>query len=244
MLVDIFIAFARSLGCMLRPKVWLYVLGPALVSFALWALLAMWELETAVAWLVSVPPLSWLVAAGVDWMASFIAFVTVWLGILALAYLTAITVTAIFVLPLIIEHVSERDYPDVARKGRDSFVASARNSGMAAVLFIGGWVATMPLWLIPGMGLLLPIFWLAWLNRRTFAYDALSVHASEWESETIRRDNRFAYLLLGVLLALLAHVPLFGLLVPAFAALSYVHYSLEALRQFRGGEVVTITGNE
>ena len=39
-------------------------------------------------------------------------------------------------------------------------------------------------------------------------------------------------------------MPFFNLLVPTFAALAYVHFSLEALRQFRGGEVTTITGND
>ena len=243
MIVDIFIAFARTLGTFMRPRVWFYLFAPALVSFVLWSLLAMWELEAAVSWLVSVPPLAWLSALGVPWLAQFIAFVTVWLGILALTYVTAMLITAIFLLPLLIKHVSERDYPDVALMGKDSFTASAHNSVTAAVLFICGWIATVPLWIIPGLGLVLPVFWLAWLNRRTFAYDALAIHASAWESETIRREHGFAYLVMGLLLALLAHVPIFGLLVPTFAGLAYVHYSLEALRQFRGGEVVTITGN-
>jgi CysZ protein len=243
MIVDIFIAFARSLGTFMRPRVWFYLLAPAVVSFLLWSVLAMWELESAVSWLVGVPPLSWL-AAAVPWLAQFIAFITVWLGILALTYVTAMLITAIFILPLLIKHVAERDYPDVALMGTDNFTASTRNSVIAALLFVGGWIATMPLWLIPGLGLVLPVFWLAWLNRRTFAYDALAVHANDWESETIRRENGFAYLLMGFLLALLAHVPIFGLLVPTFAALAYVHFSLEALRQFRGGEVVTITGND
>ena len=244
MILDIFIAFARSLGTFMRPRVWLYLLAPAVLSFALGAVLAIWQLEAASAWLLSVPPLSWLAGWGATTLAGAIAAVTVWLGILALTYLAAILLTAIFILPLLIKHVADRDYPDVALMGKDSFTASTRNSLSAALLFLVGWIATIPLWMIPGFGLLLPVFWLAWLNRRTFAYDALALHASDWESETIRRENGFAYLLMGILLALLSYVPVFNLLVPTFAALAYVHFSLEALRQFRGGEVVTITGND
>jgi hypothetical protein len=48
--------------------------------------------------------------------------------------------------------------------------------------------------------------------------------------------------MLGLTMALLAHVPILGLLVPAVAALSFVHYGLEALRRSRGGALVTIEG--
>jgi len=43
-------------------------------------------------------------------------------------------------------------------------------------------------------------------------------------------------------MALLAHIPLVGLLAPALAALSFVHFGLEALRRSRGEAVVTIEG--
>ena len=48
--------------------------------------------------------------------------------------------------------------------------------------------------------------------------------------------------MLGLTMALLAHIPVVGLLVPALAALSFVHYGLEALRRSRGGAIVTIAG--
>ena len=48
--------------------------------------------------------------------------------------------------------------------------------------------------------------------------------------------------MLGLTMALLAHIPVVGLLVPALAALSFVHYGLEALRRSRGGALVTIEG--
>ena len=94
-----------------------------------------------------------------------------------------------------------------------------------------------PLWLVPGMGLVLPLFWMAWLNRRTFAYDALAVHATDAEWRSIRRAHAFPLLGLGLLMALLVYLPFIGLLAPALAALAYVHYCLEALRGLRQGAV-------
>jgi hypothetical protein len=241
--LDVLTALGRSGATLLRPQVWLYVAAPAVISFGLWAMLATWELDAAVGWLLETAPLAWL-AEHVAWLAKFLALSVVWLCILSLAYVTALLITAIFFLPMIIEHLAKRDYPDVARMGEDSFVRSTTNSVSAAILFVVGWLVTLPLWLIPGMGLILPVWWLAWINRRTFAFDALSVHASRWESETLRKQNAWAFLVLGVLLAMLAYVPLLGLVVPALAAIAYVHYSLEMLRRFRGGEVVVMTGKD
>ncbi len=101
---------------------------------------------------------------------------------------------------------------------------------------------TIPLWLIPGFSLLIPLLLMGWLNRRTFAYDALSMHATEGEWQDIRQRQKAPLFMLGLTMALLAHVPVIGLLVPALAALSFVHYGLEALRRSRGGAVVTIEG--
>ena len=128
----------------------------------------------------------------------------------------------------------------MARLGRDSLTASTWNSVWAALLFILGWLVTLPLWLIPGLGLVLPLFWMAWLNRRTFAYDALSIHASTNEWRELRRDHAGALLMLGVLMALLTHVPVLGLFAPSLAALAYIHYCLEALRRLRQGAVVAV----
>ena len=74
---------------------------------------------------------------------------------------------------------------------------------------------------------------MAWLNRRTFAYDALSAHAGEEEWQVLSARHKGQFLLLGLCMALLAHVPLLGLLAPALAALAFVHYALESLRRLR-----------
>lgn len=109
----------------------------------------------------------------------------------------------------------------------------------AAVLFLGGWLVTLPLWLVPGLASILPFFWMAWLNRRTFAYDALSVHATDDEWRALRRQQAMPLLGLGLVMAVLAHIPFVGMLAPSLAALAYIHFCLEALRRLRQGAVVS-----
>lgn len=239
---DVVLALMRTVGSLRNGRIWGYVLAPALISLVLWIALAIWGLGQMVNWLLGHQPLTLLIAWGVAWLATILAYMGAWMAIFALAYLTASLLAAIIVMPLLLKHLAETDYADVAPMGKDSFSSAAVNSVVASLLFVAGWLLTLPLWIVPGLSLILPLLLMAWYNRRTFAYDALSLHASDAEWKALRPQTKWPMFMLGLTMALLAHVPLLGLLVPALAALSFVHYGLEALRRSRGGAIVTIEG--
>ena len=240
---DVFLAVKRSLNTLARGRVWLYMLGPALLALIIMISLSAFLLDQLVATFVEQPPMSWIAAWGAFWLAHLLAALGGWLLILSASYLVAMVLTAVVVMPLLLTHLSRTDYPELAGMGSDSLVASTWNSLWAALLFIIGWLVTLPLWLVPGLGLLLPLFWMAWLNRRTFAYDALSVHATDQEWRELRRQQAVPLLLLGFFMAVLTHIPFVGLLAPSLAALAYIHFCLEALRRLRQGAVVSVSGS-
>ncbi|HHV48438.1 MAG TPA: EI24 domain-containing protein [Rhodocyclaceae bacterium] len=232
-MAEIMLALARTFASLRCGRVWLYVLTPALCALLLTIALAVWGLGWLAEQLLALPPMTWLAAWGLVWLATFLAWLGGWLAIFAVAYLVSSLLAAIVILPLLLKHLSETEYRDLAMLGRDSFVAATLNSLGAALLFVLLWVLTIPLWLIPGLSLVVPLLLMAWLNRRTFAYDALSAHASEEEWQVLSARHKGPFLLLGLCMALLAHVPLLGLLAPALAALAFVHYGLESLRRLR-----------
>jgi uncharacterized protein involved in cysteine biosynthesis len=86
----------------------------------------------------------------------------------------------------------------------------------------------------------LPLFWMAWLNRRTFAYDALSAHATSGEGRELRRHKALPLFGLGFVGAAVTHVPVAGLFAPSLAALAYTHFCLESLRELRRDAVVSV----
>jgi len=239
---DVMLALARTFANLKSCKVWLYVLTPALFSLLLTIALAIWGLGWIVGQMLDYPPMTLLVGWGLVWVAHLLAYLGGWMAIFGIAYLTASLLAAILIMPLMLKHLAETEYRDVAAMGRDSFVAAAVNSLFATILFIFGWLLTIPLWLIPGFSLLIPLLLMGWLNRHTFAYDALSMHATAGEWEAVRAGQKAPLFMLGLTMALLAHIPFVGLLAPALAALSFVHYGLEALRRSRHGAIVTIEG--
>ncbi|OMG56699.1 hypothetical protein BJN45_03570 [Azonexus hydrophilus] len=236
------LALGRSLANLRVGRVWLYLLLPALASLLLSMVLGFSALGWLVGQLLEFPPMTLLVAWGLVWLANLLAWLGGWMALFALAYLFALLIAAIVIMPLMLKHLAETEYRDLAAMGKDSFVAAAVNSVLASILFVVAWLVTIPLWLIPGMSLFIPMLLMAWLNRRTFAYDALSMHATEAEWDSLRRQHKMPLFMLGLVMALLAHVPVLGLLVPALAALAFVHYGLEALRRSRGDAIVSIQG--
>lgn len=238
---EVILALQRSLASFGRGKIWLYILVPALVAFVLMVVLSIAVLDYLISSFIAQPPMSWIADWGALWLAKAMAALAGWLFILSASYAVAILLTALLVLPLMLNFIAARDYPDLARLGRDSVIESTRNSVGAALLFALGWVLTLPLWLVPGLGLLLPLLLMGWLNRRTFAYDALAVHSTPDEWRAIRREQSMPLFALGLIMAALTHVPFVGLLAPSLAALAFIHFSLEALRRLRQGAVVAIT---
>lgn len=241
---NIMVALARSSSSLAKPGLWRYVLAPALLSLVLWLGLAWWGLPDMRAWLLEHSPLSFLVGWNMPVLANFIAYLAGWAAILTLAYITAVLIAALFVLPLLLKKVAEQQYTELAALGSDNFSKAAINSLIATGILILGWIITLPFWLIPGFGVVMPLLLLAWFNRKTFAFDCLAAYATEEEWASIRHEHRWPLFMLGLVLALLAHIPILGLLVPVLSALAYIHYCLEALRRLRNGALVAIPQGE
>jgi uncharacterized protein involved in cysteine biosynthesis len=239
-MIEMAVALRRSLSSLGQGRVWLYILGPGLAAALFMVVVSIAFLCHLTESFLAQPPMNWIAEWGAVWLAKALAVLAGWLAILSASYLVTMLLTAVFVLPLILGHVAARDYPDLARLGDESFAAAVWNSVWAAVLFIVGWVVTLPLWLIPGFGVFLPLFWMAWLNRRTFAYDALSAHATAGEARELYRHKALPLFGLGLAGAAVTYVPVAGLFAPSLAALAYTHFCLESLRESRRGAVVSV----
>ena len=135
------LALARTFASLRHGKVWLYVLTPALVSLLFAVGLAMGVLGWLVQQMMDYPPMTLLVGWGLVWLAHVLAYLGGWMAIFALAYLMASLLAAIVILPLMLRHLSQTEYRDVAAMGKDSFIAAALNSMGASFSSARGWSA-------------------------------------------------------------------------------------------------------
>lgn len=230
-MLELMAAFTRSLRDLTRGDVLWQALWPPLAALAVWLGIGWLLWDAGVALMAGlIPELPW---QGWDWVARWAAVFLMLAALGVLTYLTAITLVAVFALPRLINIVAARDYPELGRHGENVFWGSLGNTLVAGGIFLAGGLVMLPLLLIPGMLLVLPLLLVAWLNQRTFRFDALAEHATPSELRRIAREQRKGFYIAGVVTAFAANLPVLNLLAPAFTALVFVHYGLMALRQVR-----------
>ena len=230
-------ALGRAFGDLAEPRVLALGLLPPLAALAVWAGLAWFFAEdwarVVADWIATTPWLAWLAKYG-------LSFVLIWgSGLAALALLlpvmliTAVVVTNIVAMPLIVPAVSRRHYPQLAQHKELTIAGSLWNAVAAIVLFALLWLLTLPLWFTGIGALVLPALISAGFNQRMFRYDALAEHASAQEYRDIVRSAGGRLYLLGLLLALLYYVPLLNLAVPILSGLAFTHLCLAELQRVR-----------
>ena len=236
---DILVAFGRAGRSLGRRDIFWHLLWPGLLSLVVWVGLAIgfWGPLTDMAigvlngwdWLHS-----W--TASSDFGAGFVAVtvqIALGLAILPLIYVTAAMLVATISLPLMLERVARTDYALLEERHGGSQTGSAFNALWAALVFAVAMLLSLPLWLVPGLGLAIPLMLTAWLNRKAFRYDALMMHADRDEMRALAQRHDGSMLLLGIGCAALAYVPIVNLFAPAFCGLAFVHYLLAALERHR-----------
>ena len=207
------------------------------------------------AWFVSAALLDWLEAAGVTGMRMVLAPLIVVLLSTPLVVFGVLLVVAAGMVPAIVRLVARRRFPLLERKSGGSWWAGAAAALGATLLALVAIVATLPLWLVPPLALLLPPLIWGWLTARVMTYDSLADHASAEERRTLAGRHRWPLLAIGVVTGLAGAAPslvwasgalsvvLAPVLIPlavwiytlvfAFAALWFTHYLLAALQALR-----------
>ncbi|MBG6072733.1 MULTISPECIES: EI24 domain-containing protein [unclassified Polaromonas] len=175
--------------------------------------------------------------------------------------IVTLLLVAVFMTPSMVALVASRRFPQLERKKGGSMLASIVWSLGSTLLAIVALVATVPLWLVPPLILILPPLIWGWLTYRVMSYDALADHASLEEREQLFRENRLPLLGIGVLSGYLGAAPsllwasgamfiaMAPIVVPlaiwiytlvfAFSSLWFAHYCLAALEQLRKRNATT-----
>jgi CysZ protein len=228
---ELFAAFSRATRDLMQAGVLWHAIWPPLVAALLWSLVgfAIWA-DGLAAMARIIPELPW---SGWEWISRWAAVFLLLASFATLTYVTALMLVAVVALPLLINRIAARDYPDLVRHGENVFWGSLGNTLGASAVFVVGGLASLPLLLIPGVILVLPLAWAAWLNQRTFRFDALAEHATRAELKQLVGEQRNNFLGAGIGTALMAHIPLLQVLAPTYTAVVFVHLGLGALRRLR-----------
>lgn len=261
----------RAAAYCAHPRVIGWSLAPLLLA-ALGSVVLMWfAWEPMVAavrafidhWRLADVLLNWLDAHRAEQWRSVIANGLLLALMLPVVMAVALLLVAALMTPAMAKLVAQRRFPELERRHGGSFWGGLLGSLGATLLALTLTVLSLPLWLIPGVVLLLPPLIWGWLSYRVFSYDVLAEHASRAEREALLRRHRVPLLLIGVVCGYLGAAPsllfAFGalglilaplllplalflyMLVFAFTALWFTHYALAALQQLRSAKPMPLT---
>lgn len=236
---SIFLSLQRAGRDLLTPRMLTLAFWPMVLSLLAWGILAWlfgaaWKAE--IAGLLAATPLADLAGwMGAEWLTAYAAVFVLALLWLPAMYVTALLITSVFLMPMIVEFVAGRQYPELRRDKGGSLAGSVFNGLAALLLYLLAWLVLLPVWLFAPFGIAVSILLNAWLNQKLFMYDALSEHASAAELKELRHAGGWRLLVLSSLLGLLHFVPVFNFLAPVYMALAFTHHALEALDRARGG---------
>jgi hypothetical protein len=233
-------ALSLALRDFWQPRILALALVPPLAAFAVWiGFLWMFADDWArlvTGWIANTSWLGWVR----DWGLSSIFVWASGLGAAALmlpiVLITAVLVTDLVAMPVIVPFVGQRHYPRLERRKGGTVAGSIWNTAFAVVVFAVLWTVSLPLWFTGIGALVLPPLLAAFFNQRMFRYDALAEHASAAELAHVVRTSYDDLFLLGLLLSLLLYVPLVNLMVPVLSALAFTHFCLARLAQVRAGQ--------
>jgi hypothetical protein len=263
MMSHILDAFWRAAAYCLHPRVIALSLLPLVIMIALALGLGYFFWTPTIAWINE-----WL--SGSDWLRRGIealdgvgfgslkaAIAPLILVLLATPVLIVLSLLAVafMMTPAMVSLVAERRFAKLERKKGASIVVSVLWSLGSTVLALIALVASVPLWVIPPLILVLPPLIWGWLTYRVMTFDALADHASTQERRAIMKEHRMPLFAIGVVCGYLGAAPtliwasgvltlvlapfLAGIaiwlytLVFAFSSLWFAHYGLAMLHARR-----------
>jgi hypothetical protein len=212
----VLISFGRALYSQFHVRMLLLTFIPFVVSLVIWGVILWLGLNPMIDWIqhafaennwfaVSSSTLSWLGLGALKTV--IVPLIAMWL-LLPLMILTALLLTGLFAMPVIVKHVASRHYPELQERKGGTFWHSLWLSISSYVVFTGLWIIALPLSLIPPLGFIVqPILW-GWLTYRVIAFDALGEHADRDEIKAILHANRWPLLVIGVITGAMGAAPM------------------------------------
>ena len=256
-------SFWRAAAYCLHPRVILLSVLPLAIAGGLAALLGVLYWEQAIAELRAALEslalleslMRWLDGIGAGGFRSVLGPLIVVALAIPVVVVFSLLMVALLMTPAIVTLVAKRRFAQLERRRGAGFLQSASWSLGYTLVALAAMVASIPLWFVPPLILVLPPLIWGWLTYKVLSFDALAEHASIEERRQIMHKHRWPLIAMGVVTgylgaapslvwavsaALLIFAPLLltlavwlYTLVFAFSTLWFTHYLLNALELLR-----------
>jgi CysZ protein len=239
----VFSALTAALKSLMHPRMLALMIWPMLLAVLFWGGLSFvfWDDWTAaLATLIQgTDAQTWIEQHGWNWLIAYGVVFLLVLLLLPAIFVTALLITSVFHMPMMVRFVAEKHYPGLELKKGGTVSGSVWNAVAALTVYLVLWLLFLPLWLFGPLALIVPILLNAHLNQRLFRYDALADHASAEEFNGLVEQESVNLYLLGGILGLIQFVPVLNFFAPVYMGLAFIHYCLDRLAALRAKALAT-----
>jgi len=268
---EVFDAFWRACAYCLHPRVVLWSMAPLLLMCSALGVLSWLYWEAAVAavrggleqWALVGTMLKWLDSVGLKDLHMVLSPLIVVALMVPVVVLVSLLLVALIMTPAIVNMVSRRRFSKLQRLRGGTWLQGLAWSLACTAAAVLALAASVPLWLVPPLVMVLPPLIWGWLTYRVLTFDVLAEHASAAERRMLTHNKRWPLLAMGVTCGFLGAAPsvlwalsAFALvfapvlavvsvwlytLVFAFAVCWFAHYALAELQALRSAASAAVT---
>jgi len=236
---DVITAFLNAFRDLARPRLWALMLAPFLGSFALWGILTWLLWDVFENWGLLLYKMPWMQQFA-EWLAPYfvltenpLVFLTVAvvivMGVLPAALVTAVLITSIFLVPVLVQELRKGEFSQITKKS-GSFLEGTGTSLLYSLKYMVTWIVTLPLWiLIPAGPVIVPFLLLAWFNSRILTWEVLTEVGTSTENQRFLHNYSKELFILGLLSAFFYYIPVVNFVAPVIASAAYARFCLMKL---------------
>ncbi len=264
--------FFRALGYSLMPRALALAVLPMVILTVLVWVWGYWFWEPAQAlirdlwamnpWAQSLQ--AWIPASGQHLLNAVMAPVVVIALVSPLLIVLSLVMVSLLAAGPLTRWVAQRRFPQLEQRSEWSWWRVSWSSLRVTLVAVCLLVLSLPLWLIPPLGLLCPALILGWLTQRVMLLDVLSEWATQQELQEVLQAHRWQWLTMGVASGMMGALPslvwssmlwfaaLFVVLAPLamwvytwvflLTTLWFAHHGLQALQDLRSQAISQPTG--
>ncbi len=148
-------------------------------------------------------------------------------------YVTAILLTSIILVPLLLPVIRNKYYPEMTMLKTSNFFPSLINGLKGTFVFCILFFFCIPLLLIPIVQIIVILLLNSYLAQKVFPFDVLQDLALEEEIKSFRKEYKTRLWMLAVSTGVLVYIPIVNFIAPSIMALSFIFYILDNLEHFR-----------
>lgn len=144
--------------------------------------------------------------------------------IIPLALISALIITSIFLVPIVVEEIRKTDFPTLVKKSNSIFTGTTATLSLSAKYFFS-WLGTIPLWFfIPGGNVIVPYLLLSWFNSRLFTWEVMMEMATKEDTRIFVKNNSTDLWVMGLLTSVLYFIPVLNFIAPVITAAAFSRY--------------------